>query len=45
MKEIQSRYPNGFAAGYPAEFYDRETAERVLTYGTAILEFVQSHVA
>lgn len=42
---IQPRYPNGFATGYPAEFYDRETAERVLTYGTEILEFVQSCLA
>jgi len=29
---IQPRYPNGFATSYPAEFYDRETAERALTY-------------
>ena len=42
---IQSRYPNGFATGYPAEFYDQETAERVLAYGTDVLEFVQSHLA
>ena len=41
---IQPRYPNGFATGYPAEFYDQETAERVLAYGTQILEFVQSHL-
>ncbi len=30
---------------YPAEFYDQETAEKVLTYGTEILEFVQDHLA
>jgi HEPN domain-containing protein len=42
---IQPRYPNGFATGYPAEFYDQETAERVLAYGTEILEFVQSCLA
>lgn len=42
---IQPRYPNGFATGYPAEFYDEETAKRALTYGTEILEFVQSHLA
>ncbi len=41
---IQPRYPNGFSSGYPAEFYDRETAERALTYATEILEFVQDHV-
>lgn len=38
---IQPRYPNGFDSGYPAEFYDRETAERVLAYGNAILAFVR----
>lgn len=42
---IQPRYPNSFATGYPAEFYDQETAARALTYGTEILEFVQSHLA
>jgi HEPN domain-containing protein len=42
---IQPRYPNGFATGYPAEFYDQETAERALTYGTEILEFVQGYLA
>jgi HEPN domain-containing protein len=42
---IQPRYPNGFATGYPAEFYDQETAERALAYGTEILEFVQGHLA
>jgi HEPN domain-containing protein len=42
---IQPRYPNGFATGYPAEFYDRETAERALAYGTEILEFVQNSLA
>lgn len=41
---IQPRYPNGFATGYPAEFYDQETAERVVAYGTEIVEFVQSHL-
>jgi HEPN domain-containing protein len=42
---IQPRYPNGFATGYPAEFYDQETAGRALTYGTEILQFAQSHLA
>jgi len=41
---IQPRYPNGFDSGYPAEFYDHETAERVLAHGIAILEFVQGCV-
>jgi HEPN domain-containing protein len=37
---IQPRYPNGFDSGYPAEFYDQETAGRVLAYAEEILEFV-----
>ncbi len=41
---IQPRYPNGFDSGYPAEFYDQETAERVLAHGIAVLEFVRSCV-
>ncbi|HUX75323.1 MAG TPA: hypothetical protein VMY40_01635 [Anaerolineae bacterium] len=36
---------NGFATGYPAEFYDQETARRALACGTEILEFVQGHLA
>ena len=42
---IQTRYPNGFATGHPGEFYDQETAERTLAYGTEILEFVKRHLA
>ena len=42
---IQTRYPNGFATGHPGEFYDQETAERTLAYGTEILEFVKRHMA
>jgi len=42
---IQPRYPNGFAAGYPAEFYDRDTAQRAVEYGKAILQFVRENLA
>lgn len=42
---IQPRYPNGFATGHPAEFYDSETAQRALDYGRKILRFVQQHMA
>ncbi|MCS7282048.1 MAG: HEPN domain-containing protein [Anaerolineae bacterium] len=42
---IQSRYPNGFASGYPAEFYDLETARRALQHARTILQFVREHLA
>ncbi|MFN3761687.1 MAG: HEPN domain-containing protein [Anaerolineae bacterium] len=42
---IQPRYPNGFATGHPAEFYDAETAQRALEDGRKILRFVQQQLA
>ncbi|MEO0249416.1 MAG: HEPN domain-containing protein [candidate division WOR-3 bacterium] len=42
---IQPRYPNAFAEGYPAKFYDAETAERCICYAEKILAFVESHLS
>lgn len=42
---IQPRYPNSFASGYPAEFYDLETAQRALQHARTILQFVREHLA
>ena len=41
---IQPRYPNGFAAGYPGEFYDAQTAAAAVEHVDAILQFVETHV-
>ncbi len=40
----QPRYPNGFASGYPAEYYNKKIAQESLTYATAIVEFVKARV-
>lgn len=42
---IQSRYPNSFPEGYPAEFYTQETADRCVRYAERILEFVERHLS
>ncbi len=43
---IPSRYPNGLPAGYPHQFYDRQTAERALAAAgrivSAVREFFQA---
>jgi HEPN domain-containing protein len=38
---IQSRYPNGFPEGYPREYYEKELAQKCLSYGQKILDFVK----
>lgn len=42
---IQPRYPNSFAAGYPAQFYDQETAGRCVDYAEQLYTFVESQVS
>lgn len=37
---IPTRYPNGFPAGAPMDFYDRPTAEEAVRHAESILEFV-----
>lgn len=37
---IATRYPNGFPAGAPMDFYDRPIAEAAVTYAETILGFV-----
>ncbi len=39
---IQSRYPNGFPAGHPSEYYEAELAQRCLAYAQKFLEFARS---
>jgi HEPN domain-containing protein len=38
---IPPRYANAYPAGSPFEFYDRETAQEVITCTQAVLEVVQ----
>jgi HEPN domain-containing protein len=37
---IPTRYPNGFPAGAPMDYYDQPTAEEAVTLAETILEFV-----
>lgn len=42
---IQPRYPNSFAEGYPAQFYDEETARRCVEHGEQLCHFVESQIS
>lgn len=37
---IQPRYPNGFASGYPAEYYNEKLARECVTHARKLLAFV-----
>jgi len=41
---IQPRYPNGFASGYPAEYYNQKTANTCIIYAKIINSFVKKEV-
>lgn len=38
---IPSRYPNSYESGYPAMYYDKETAERAINHCEAIIGWVK----
>ena len=42
---IPTRYPNGWAAGKPGDYYSREDAEAAISDARGIVEFCQSHLA
>jgi len=42
---IQPRYPNGFASGFPGEYYDEETAKRCLEEARRILAWVEGQLS
>jgi len=41
---IQPRYPNGFASGYPAEYYNQKIAKESITYAKNIIAFVKKEI-
>lgn len=41
---IQPRYPNGFASGYPAEYYNKNIANECINNARSILEFVKKKI-
>lgn len=41
---IPTRYPNGFAAGAPMDYYDQTTAEEAVRYAETILGYVSTRL-
>ena len=41
---IQPRYPNGFASGYPAEYYNQKTAKECIEHAKSIIRFVKEKI-
>lgn len=41
---VTSRYPNGFAAGSPADYFTDQTSQRLLDHARSILEFCRSQI-
>lgn len=41
---IPTRYPNGFAAGAPGQFYDQRDAEEAIGHAVLILAFCEGHI-
>lgn len=41
---VTSRYPNGFAAGIPADSFSEKTSRRLLDHARAILAFCRGEI-
>jgi len=41
---IPTRYPNGFAEGKPADYYNRAKAEEAVDAATQIIRFCRDHI-
>lgn len=41
---IQPRHPNGFASGYPAEYYNKKIAKECIDYAKYIIGFVKEKI-
>ena len=41
---VTSRYPNGFASGAPADYFNEETARELVGHARRILEFCRSQI-
>jgi HEPN domain-containing protein len=42
---IQTRYPNGFAEGYPAQYYDEKLATECVSHARNLVEFANRIIA
>ncbi|MFQ6132649.1 MAG: HEPN domain-containing protein [Armatimonadota bacterium] len=41
---IPARYPNGFEAGTPADYYTADDAEDAIGHAQQVIEFCQQHL-
>ena len=41
---VTSRYPNGFAAGAPADYFSQQTSQRLLNHARSISQFCRSKI-
>ncbi len=41
---VTSRYPNGFAAGRPADYFSAADSRQLIQYARAIIEFCRSQI-
>ena len=42
---VTARYPNGFAAGAPADYFSERTSERLLANARSIVDFCRSAIS
>lgn len=41
---VTARYPNGFAAGAPGDYFSKKTSQRLLDHAKVILDFCRSSI-
>ncbi|MHA1974053.1 MAG: HEPN domain-containing protein [Candidatus Hodarchaeales archaeon] len=41
---IQPRYPNGFVSGYPAEYYNKKTAQECIAAASDLIRHVKTKI-
>ena len=41
---ITARYPNGFAAGAPADYFTEKTSRRLISHARTVIEFCRSKI-
>jgi len=41
---VTSRYPNGFASGAPADYFDEESSRTLIAYAREVFEFCRSQI-
>jgi HEPN domain-containing protein len=44
MHYIQSRYPNRFVSGHPAEYYNKKIATKCINYAESINQYIKKEI-